>query len=440
MELTNNQIIIAIAANLFGGYIICIFMRAFFGQKGNNQYLEWVSYVGYALVISLLYFFWNTPNVLLIGNTVMYLILTYHYQGTMKARLIAVIMIGVIRLVAETFVLEFLQWQEYGNYKSFNDAQYLLAQVLVGLFAYLTVWLFKNTKQSRADVAIPLAHWVALTMIPIFISMPLATYGRIVSPKYSTVTMIMTIFLFIAVIAIFYLYNYLLQSYQDKVDKELLLQQNNAYSKQLELIDESNTQTKQLRHDWKQHIHTIEALLAIGDIQETRLYIKSMLENIDEQSSQLAYSGNAIVDAILNLKIAKAKRENIDFRWEIQIPEKLSVTSFDLNVILSNLLDNAIEATEQKTSQRWIELSMCYRLNMIELVIKNPYNMEPVKQGGYYVTSKADKENHGQGLKSVHRTLYKYSGSDMDITLDQGEFIVKVYLYDQSPEKRRKEF
>lgn len=65
--------------------------------------------------------------------------------------------------------------------------------------------------------------------------------------------------------------------------------------------------------------------------------------------------------------------------------------------------------------------------------------MEPVKQGGYYVTSKADKENHGQGLKSVHRTLHKYPGSDMDITLDQGEFIVKVYLYDQSPEKRRKE-
>lgn len=56
--------------------------------------------------------------------------------------------------------------------------------------------------------------------------------------------------------------------------------------------------------------------------------------------------------------------------------------------------------------------------------------MEPVKQGGYYVTSKADKENHGQGLKSVHRTLHKYPGSDMDITLDQGEFIVKVYLYD----------
>lgn len=440
MELTNNQIIIAVVANLFSGYIICIFMRAFFSQKGSNRYLEWASYGVYALAISMLYFFWNIPNVLLIGNAVMYLMLTFHYQGTIKSRLIAVVMIDIIRLAAETFVLLFLQWLEYGDYETFNDAQYLLAQVLIGIFTYLTVLIFVKIKQDNTDVDIPILHWVAFILAPIFISMPLALYGRVISSQYKIILMIMTILLFAVIVSIFYIYNYLLQSYQDKVDKKLLLQQNNAYCKQLELIDESNTQTKLLRHDWKEHIQALKTLLDRGDVYEARLYIEDMQDAIDEQSGQLAHSGNAIVDAILNLKISKARRENIEFNWEVKIPEKLAVASFDLNAILSNLLDNAIEATEQNNSRRWIELSIDYRLGIIEIIIKNPYSIEPIEQDGYFITSKTDKENHGQGLKSVYRILEKYPGSDINISHDQGEFVVKVYLYDQHPEKKQKKF
>ena len=46
------------------------------------------------------------------------------------------------------------------------------------------------------------------------------------------------------------------------------------------------------------------------------------------------------------------QNKNIDVTLDLHIPEKLNVQSFDLVVILGNLLDNAIEATSKLQGEK----------------------------------------------------------------------------------------
>ena len=61
---------------------------------------------------------------------------------------------------------------------------------------------------------------------------------------------------------------------------------------------------------------------------------------------KLIDSGNDLIDSMLNYKLARL-HDNIEQKYDIVVPKDLSFTEFDLNVIIGNLADNALEALEQ---------------------------------------------------------------------------------------------
>lgn len=68
-------------------------------------------------------------------------------------------------------------------------------------------------------------------------------------------------------------------------------------------------------------------------------------------------TGNDTIDSLLNYKIQKAKDVLNLVETKISIPEKLNLHSFDLNVVLGNLLDNAIDASVQ-TKEKELKITM----------------------------------------------------------------------------------
>ena len=60
---------------------------------------------------------------------------------------------------------------------------------------------------------------------------------------------------------------------------------------------------------------------------------------------------NPIIDAILNQKGYAAKEQDIDLHFEINDLSDVAIPSVDLTVMMSNLLDNAIEACEKLEKQ-----------------------------------------------------------------------------------------
>src|SRR5699024_10873185 len=111
-----------------------------------------------------------------------------------------------------------------------------------------------------------------------------------------------------------------------------------------------------------------------------------------KSGKKLVNTGNIIIDSILNFKLQEADRNNIKVQLELSIPSQLSVTSFDLLVILGNLLDNAINAScNIEERKRNINISIRFEKSMLIIKIKNQFNGEILYHGDKIITSNENK-------------------------------------------------
>ncbi len=211
------------------------------------------------------------------------------------------------------------------------------------------------------------------------------------------------------------------------MEKNLLKQQNNAYIKQLNIINQSQENIKIIRHDIKKHMLALQTLVEKDKNDAALQYLQNtfhLINNVNEY----AKSGNAELDSILNYKIYEAKTKNIDVTLDLHIPEKLNVQSFDLVVILGNLLDNAIEATSKLQGEKKIGTFIELERNVLYVSVINPfygklhYGLNKLK------TTHKDVENHGFGLESVKKAIEKYNGT-LNIKHSDNNFCVDVLIY-----------
>ena len=87
--------------------------------------------------------------------------------------------------------------------------------------------------------------------------------------------------------------------------------------------------------------------------------------------------------------------------------QKLPILDEDLCVVLGNMLDNAIEASE-KVTDRWINVSIGLRKNGLVIVVENSFDGIIKKNiHGNIISIKENKEHHGYGLKSIRKTVEK---------------------------------
>ena len=424
-----NYDIIYLLSNIFGTYIIYRFMFIFFARREKSKKISIFSYILYFVIIGIINIAFNIPVINLICNLILFFLLTLNYYSTWKNRLIAVVYIYTILLSVETITVVILDILDLNSVVTNIDIQQILGQIISKIISFIVVLLISNFKINKTDTPIPLQHWLAIFVIPsatLFSTFVLMTEGN---PHNFIKIFISIALLFLINIFVFYLYDILLQSYREKMEKNLLKQQNNIYTKQLNIINQSQENIKLLRHDMKNHISTLQALIEKENTDMALQYIQDMFELIDN-NEEYAKSGNTEIDGILNYKILEAKKKGIDVKLDLHIPSKLNIQSFDLVVILGNLFDNAIEATT-KTEKNKI-ISACIELdrNVLYINISNPFEGE-LHYGGInkkLVTTHKDSENHGLGLDSVKKSIDKYNGT-LKIRHIDDIFYVDVLIY-----------
>lgn len=110
--------------------------------------------------------------------------------------------------------------------------------------------------------------------------------------------------------------------------------------------------------------------------------------------------------------------------------KNLKINVFDLNIILGNLLNNAIEAIE-KAERKYFFINIYFEKNILFIHIENTYDGNIIKEKETLMTTKEEKQLHGLGLKSVSSILEKYDG---DIIYDYNDiyFITDVMLCNTS--------
>ncbi len=209
----------------------------------------------------------------------------------------------------------------------------------------IVVLLEKTISVKRKNSQIEGFLWVVLLGIPIVsIGMVVVLVRNEIEKSYLIVVEV--IGLLVINLIVFYLYNALENFYIQKKEQELIKQQINMYENELEIMKKSYYNIRGLRHDMKHHMMELKFLVKKGAYDEILSYIDSMgifMLNSDEYVD----SGNKEIDSTLNYLLQKADKILDNTKISIVLPENLSVHTFSINVILGNLLDNAIEAASK---------------------------------------------------------------------------------------------
>ena len=108
------------------------------------------------------------------------------------------------------------------------------------------------------------------------------------------------------------------------------------------MLDEKDTEMRKFRHDFRKHMMCVISMLEGNSFSDAENYIRGLTNKFNE-TVPLYKTGNYIADAILSDKAQECKDKGIIFKFAGVIPEK-NINPLELCTILSNSLDNAIEA------------------------------------------------------------------------------------------------
>lgn len=248
-------------------------------------------------------------------------------------------------------------------------------------------------------------------------------------------TKITTMFLFISVSflvmswIVIYFFTEICSGFQ-KDNKMLVLERNNKALEEALVMQKSNSQSfKKIRHDFTNHTTNALALLECGRTNEAAELLKSVgiaTERI--LPKHYVNSGNTVVDAIISSKAALCESKGILFTYKIEPLEKIKIETVDLSSLLSNLLDNAIEAAE-KTTNGFIKIDIFKYKAYYGICVENSFlGKESIAHSGSHLLStKSEKEMHGYGTRIIEEIAEKYHGNSV-WNADGGSFKSNILL------------
>ncbi len=299
-----------------------------------------------------------------------------------------------------------------------NAVRTLILLVCVAVICHIP-----DPKESR-ETALDGKQMFWLSVIPI---LSVAVFMRLM---YGDVDQVTAVSLCGAVtglnLCVFYLYHILLGNYVQLREQDIYKQQTIAYQNQLDVIMESQSRIRALKHDMKNHFLALEGLAKGANPEKLVEYLDCMQEFMQNPSEHV-YTGNEALDSLLNFKLQRAREELKKVETDIVLPEKMKLHSFDFNVIIGNLLDNALAASA-RTDEQFLKLCMRMENGILFLYMVN--SCWGIPEGVCDIHRLPDRSapGHGSGLANVRRIVEKYHG-DLEMCCKGNCMETEVMLY-----------
>ncbi len=406
MHLSSLQLMVLLLM-LLDVYIYYKYMSSLFGAPYVSKRITLPSYAGYYLILSVFYLFFNIPLVLMAYNIIVCTGITFYYRASFTKRILSSALYCLVMIC-----IEFTYFMIFTHTASIQPQFYsdgpVWQALIVRITEYLAVYVLSIFLNKKNDVHLPRSLWSRIILIPI------VSLCAIIIVLHFNIGIEKTVFLIIVTliinIAVIFLYVGISAEYADKYQHLIIKKQNEYYVKQFELMNKSIKVRSAEKHDFKNHLSVIAALVQKNEQKEAASYIDKIMDVY--RSVKEAYnSGNLVIDSILNYKTQEAEQYEIGLNVDLCIPEGLQVNTFDMTTILGNIIDNAIIATKKLEKDKFINLKIRYDKGRLLIKIDNPFNGEIKYENNNLVTLHPDKEGHGIGLNNVRAVLEKYDGT-----------------------------
>ncbi len=432
-----------ITVNLLQSIYFVGFFLLFLGGKFSTRKNIILLSIFIALNFAVLtYFTYNHPNIVMLDMFIGIILYEIYcitcLKGELAIKLILPFIVSLINtiisygFVYSSPIIAGVTFEELITKSSLFRYLFVILANLSTMVVLFIMWRTKAKAYSLkkvsnviAFVAIPL-----LAMMILYITM----YVMILTNFQSNIIILLSIICVSMIVIAGIVWFMITRLNKDnEIKTKLLLSEQKANLYKQNIISSNNQieTIKLLKHDMKNNISCIDALIEEENYAEAHNICHS-LTNKYTSIGTIVNTENYLLNAVLNVEIEKAKSYEIPVKLSITNDLKMFKNSSDIISLIGNILDNAISyLSKNKVKNNEINFSTGYegsysvikcRNNILDSVLFNNPSLK---------TDKKDKDNHGKGITIINSIAHKYNG-DVIIKERNKEFIITVILDNRS--------
>lgn len=421
--------------------IVCsfIFFDILAVKKEKNKKKVILSVLVLILLLRLCICFLNKYTIIkmLMIIVIMLLVMRFLYDISIVKALILVFFVQSIMTLIDYIIIMILA-KLYGDITALESASALIGRLIIILsrlilFVGLIILSRISTKKNNSVTAdMSDKEWIQFLIFPIFTICAVMLMTSSVIKSYHSdiiaIYYIIAIGLIVLNLVVFHLISEILENSRNMKEAEALRQQSIGQLELYNSMRENYNIQRQRTHEYKNQIVCMDMLMKKKDYSKLEDYIGNISDGLDAQLDMVD-TNNDVVNAIFNAKYYEAIKNDVLVVLKINDLSDIKISDNDIFTILSNLLDNAIEAAKQcDIGKRIVKIKMLYEDAVLSIAVSNSYKAEPVlTEDGYIRTTKKDREEHGWGMRNVVATLEKYN-AEYIIDYKNGEFVFSIIM------------
>lgn len=432
-----------ITVNLLQSIYFVGFFLLFLGGKFSTRKNIILLSIFIALNFAVLtYFTYNHPNIVMLDMFIGIILYEIYCITCLKGELaIKLILPFIVSLINTIISYGFVYSSSIISGVTFEELitksslfRYLFV-ILANLSTMVVLFIMWRTK-AKAYSLKKVSNVIAFVAIPLLAMMILyiTMYVMILTNFQSNIIILLSIICVSMIVIAGIVWFMIARINKDnEIKTKLLLSEQKANLYKQNIIS-SNSQIetiKLLKHDMKNNISCIDALIEEENYDEAHNICHS-LTNKYTSIGTIVNTKNYLLNAVLNVEIEKAKSYGIPVKLSITNDLKMFKNSSDIISLIGNILDNAISyLSKNKVKNNEINFSTGYegsysiikcRNNILDSVLFNNPSLK---------TDKEDKDNHGKGITIINSIAHKYNG-DVIIKERNKEFVITVILDNRS--------
>lgn len=315
--------------------------------------------------------FFNIGSVIL--NVIYLLVTVLFFGGSWNQKLSACLVNGIMCLLTENTVSYTFAWckhipvREVWRYRS---CLFLLVAAVVGA-GLLAAYIIRRWRREQA-----------LTPLQM---------------------LVMSFFPGIVVVL-----NIVLMVNDQMLQQQTLMVEAVRQKKSAEALLESYKTQRRLTHEFTNHTDALALLLQQGDYEGAKAYLSTLTKTIAANTT-IMNTHNPLLDALLSKKYEEASRKGVMVYFDLPDLRDMPMGQTDLVIVLSNLLNNAIEAAAQADPPE-VYVRMRKSEDEVVLSVRNRVKKDLNLVDGQLPRISQKGAGHGFGLWNVRDVLEKYGG------------------------------
>lgn len=399
-------------------FLLNLFVETFVSKNNNRKNvirLLQVVMVLYNFVLP--YLFTNQMAIKqILAVIVNAIILSALYVIKLKKSIVLMISFQGCEIAIEYLVFVILQFVFGLNVEDLlkTETLYCILGLLCLLILFCLISVIRKSMPKKKGYLLTQMEWIRFSIFPLFslvtILILMIQFDFVENNSQGMILIWVVSGLVIMNILIFSLLSDALKRENELAEYRVIQERGKSDTEMYRTMIKNYDEQRKMIHEFKNHMSCMASLAKHGEIERLNDYISNIQDNMDREHD-LFDANHRLINRILNTKFLEACQKNILLIIKANDLSGVDMEDQDLVILLSNLLNNAMEACEQ-CEKKVIKLKMVKEHDWLTVSVSNSYEQEPIKEAGKFITTKTENaQYHGLGIENIKDVVNKYEGT-----------------------------